>query len=65
MAYVAPDAGVASTSMRSILPSSVESRWPLPMSPWTSPPPPPSPNPMYSIPSGPNAMLPPLWFASG
>jgi hypothetical protein len=34
-------------SMRSILPSSVVSNWPLPMPPCASPAPPPSPMPMY------------------
>ena len=52
------------TSMRSILPSSVSALSVADL-PCGSPPPPPSPMPMYRKPSGPNAMLPPLWLFSG
>ena len=49
-------------SMRRILPSRVVRSSALRSG---SPPEPPSPRPMYSMPSGPNASWPPLWFAIG
>ena len=50
------------TSSRRIFPSSDAWFWPLPSG---SPSLPPSPMPTYSMPSGPNASAPPLWFENG
>ena len=50
------------TSTRSIAPNRVSKSCPLFKG---SPPDPPSPNPMYRYPSGPKAMVPPLWFGKG
>ncbi len=66
MEYDALAVGVG--SMRSSLPSSVSSDWPLPPDAWpgpTSSAAPPSPVPIQSMPSGPVWRLPPLWFGSG
>ena len=64
----APRPRVGVGSMRSSLPSSVSSDWPLPPdacpAPWSSAAPP-SPVPIQSMPSGPVTMLPPLWFGWG
>ncbi len=60
-AYARPGS-FASTSSRKIEPLSVLRFWPFSIGSSAAPP---SPRPTYNLPSGPNAIVPPLWFQNG